>query len=231
MSPSSATETLARQLGIDFEDPELLEAALTHPSYAVEHGGQDYQRLEFLGDSILGLVIAQMLYARFPDLPEGDLTRMKNALVRGRVLAELSDELGITGAIRLGEGSLKTGVRERASVREAAFEAVVAAVYLSCGIDVTAEFVQHALGERVDAKTLLEAVDDPKTRLQEVAQALGLGLPSYRVVDRSGPPHQPTFTAQVSAGRVTSLGSGSSKQAAEQEAAAGALHALESTPE
>lgn len=229
MDPDEGARALAASLSLHFEDIDLLQRALTHPSWCAEHGGEDYQRLEFLGDSVLGYVVAQLLYRRFPQMHEGDLTRMKNALVRGRVLAEVAGDIGAVDAIRLGEGSNRTGVRGRPSVREAVFEAIVGAVYLDQGMDAAEAFVERALGARIDCDALLAATDDPKTHLQEVVQARGLGLPVYRIVSREGPAHAPTFTAEVSIGdRLTGAGAGPSKQAAEQAAAGDALGRFES---
>ncbi len=231
MSGAPDIRALADRLGCTFHDLSLLERALTHPSWAAENDGEDYQLLEFLGDSVLGFVVAQMLFRRFGQLSEGDLTRMKNSLVRGEVLADLAVETGIAELIRVGHGSSRTGVRERRSVREAAFEAVVAAVYLDAGIDAAERFVTGAMSDRIDADRLCGTTDDPKSVLQELAQSEGLGLPSYRMVSREGPPHAPSFTAEVSvAGSVSGSGNGPTKQAAEQAAAKRALEALSAPP-
>lgn len=230
MSDTFDTAALARKLGVDFEDLDLLATAVTHPSWtSLQGGGNDYQRLEFLGDSVLGYVAAQLLFRRFPDVSEGELTRMKTTLVSGAVLAKVADEIGLTPAIRLGEGS---DLRERPSVREAVFEAVVAAVYLDRGVAAAEEFVARALGDRIDPEVLLATTDDPKSRLQEFAQGKGLGLPAYHIVSREGPPHAPTFTVEVQIrDRLAGVGVGTTKQAAEQAAAAEALARSEASPE
>lgn len=213
------------RLGVTFADEALLDRALTHPSWAQENGGTDYERLEFLGDSVLGFIIAGHLHEAFPDLPEGPLTRMKTALVSGNVLADAGRELGLDSALRLGKGAARESVRD--SVVEASFEAVVGALYLDAGLDVTRAFALRALGDRMDPETLLAVTADPKTALQELSQSRGLGLPAYRIVAEDGPPHERVFTSEVSFdGEVRGSGQGVSKQAAERAAAASALEAL-----
>lgn len=226
-TPVLHSTEMARRLGLVLRDASLLERALTHPSYSAEHGGAHYERLEFLGDSVLGFVVADMLHGMFPDGSEGDLTKMKIALVRGGTLSAIALELGLDAAIRLGRGAERSGDRRRSSVLEAAFEAVVGAVYLDGGIDAARAFVFGAMGERGDRDALLSGAHDPKTRLQELMQARGDGLPSYSVVGESGPPQRPTFAAEVRAGQtVMGAGSGPSKQSAETAAALAALATL-----
>jgi ribonuclease-3 len=218
------SEVLAR-LGVDLRDLDDLRAALTHPSYSLEQGGDDYERLEYLGDAVLGAVAAAHLYTEYPTLPEGFLTRMKVAVTSGRPLADVARSLGLGDALLLGRGAQRE--RERDSVLENAFEAVVGAVFLDGGFDAASAFVLRVLGERLDQETLLRTAADPKTRLQELTQSRGAGLPTYEIVAQTGPAHEPRFTAVVCvAGSVAGSGIGASKQDAQQAAAAAALDAL-----
>jgi ribonuclease III len=222
---SDPLEELQQRLGTSFDDPALLERALTHPSYSLEHGGSDYERLEFLGDSILAGVVATHLYDAFPDLDEGLLTRMKVALTSGRVLSGVGRDMGIGQWLRFGRGAAREASRD--SVLENAFEALVGAVYLDAGSDAARSFVMRWLGDRVDPAALIAIVADPKSRLQEHTQSHGLGLPQYEIVECTGPAHDPLFTATVTVkGAVRGTGSGSSKQDAQQAAAVSALEAL-----
>jgi ribonuclease-3 len=212
-------------LGHRFRDGSLLRAALTHPSWAVEHGGTDNERLEFLGDSVLSFVVAEYLYVIFPDVPEGVLTKMKVALTSGRTLSEVARGSRLQGALRLGRGATRDADRD--SVLENTFEAVVGAIYLDAGIDAVRGIVLRALADRVDPDALLGTVADSKTRLQELTQSRGLGLPVYDIVDQSGPPHEPIFTSTVHvAGALSGSGCGATKQAAEQAAAEAAVGSL-----
>jgi ribonuclease-3 len=212
-------------LGHRFRDGSLLRAALTHPSWAVEHGGTDNERLEFLGDSVLSFVVAEYLYVIFPDVPEGVLTKMKVALTSGRTLSEVARGSRLQGALRLGRGATRDADRD--SVLENTFEAVVGAIYLDAGIAAVRGIVLRALADRVDPDALLGTVADSKTRLQELTQSRGLGLPVYDIVDQSGPPHEPIFTATVHvAGALSGSGCGATKQAAEQAAAEAAIGSL-----
>ena len=211
-------------LGHPFRDPALLQTALTHPSWAVEHGGQDNQRLEFLGDSVISFVVAAHLYEVFPDLAEGHLTRMKVSLTSGRTLAEVGRSARLHERLRLGRGAARDAARD--SVLENAFEAVVGAVFLDAGLEIARDTVLRALGGRADRDALLATAVDAKTRLQEITQSRGVGLPVYEIVDQSGPAHEPCFRAVVRvAGDLTGTGSGVSKQSAEQAAAEAALRA------
>jgi ribonuclease-3 len=222
---ASALTAVQERLGVTFGDLALLERALTHPSWAEENGGEHYERLEFLGDSVLGFIVADYLHGRFPDRPEGDLTRMKRTLVAGTVLASVGRELGLDAAVRMGRGASRATARD--SVVEACFEAVVGAVYLDTGLDAARGLVLRALGDRTDHETLSTAENDPKSALQELAQARGLGLPRYRIVSTEGPAHEPRFAAEVVLGdEPVASGEGTSKQAAERAAALAALARL-----
>ena len=218
-------EELEQRLGVTFSDRDLLTRAITHPSYSLEHGGEDYERLEFLGDAVLAWVVSTHLFEAFPGLAEGLLTRMKVALTSGSTLAEVAREIDLGPWIRFGRGAMRESTRD--SVLENVFEALTGAVYLQSGSDEARAFVLRWLAGRVDPDSLLATVADPKSRLQEHTQSLGLGLPVYEIVDRTGPAHDPLFTASVRVGtEVLGSGEGSSKQAAQQAAAVAALREL-----
>lgn len=230
-SPSSIEPRLAlaeKILGRPFADSELLRRALTHPS-AVEDRSPDayYERLEFLGDSVLGLIIAEEVYRRYPEMPEGGMTRIKVSIVAGTVLAKVARELGLAEAIILGSSERGTGGRGMDSALENCFEALVAALYLDAGIDVAREWVLSTLGPLISEEAA-EAPENPKSRLQELVQAHG-DAPVYRILGHEGPPHERTFTAAVEvAGDVVGQGSGRSKKEAEAAAAQAAVDALAS---
>jgi ribonuclease-3 len=218
-------EELEQRLGVVFRDRKLLTRALTHPSYSLEQGGDDYERLEFLGDSVLGWVVSTHLFEAFPDLDEGLLTKMKVALTSGRTLAEVGRELELGRFIRFGRGAARESSRD--SVLENAFESLVGAVYLESGAESARMFVLRWLGGRMDPVALLATVADAKSRLQEFTQGHGLGLPVYEIVDQTGPAHDPRFAASVRVGeKVLAAGEGSSKQDAQQAAALAALRVL-----
>jgi ribonuclease-3 len=210
-----------------FRDPKLLATALTHPSYAAEAPGElaTYERLEFLGDAVLGFVVAERLYRFMPDAPEGELTQRKIHAVAGTALAGAAHSLGLDDVVFLGKG-VSAAERGRASILENVFEAIVGAIYLDGGLAAAGDFAVRALGERFVAS---EAdVIDPKSALQQLTQGTGRGLPHYRVVATSGPPHLREFTVEVLIdGAVAGLGIGPSKQAAEKSAAADALEQFE----
>ncbi len=222
---SRALDTLIERLGLKIHDLDLYRRALTHPSSTRDGKGSDHERLEFLGDAVLVGIVASKLYRDFPDLPEGDLTRMKVALTSGRTLAAVARELDLGRVMRFGKGSEYHAALP--SVLENAFEALVGAVYLDLGLEAATEFVMRVMGDRIDRDALLAAPVDAKNRLQEITQADGLELPAYAIVDRTGPAHDPVYTSEVSfAGRVRGRGMGPTKQRAEQAAAIDALEAL-----
>jgi ribonuclease-3 len=219
-------EELEGRLGVVFTDRGLLQRALTHPSWTGEHGDDSYQRLEFLGDSVLGFIVADLAFSRFPDNPEGDLTRMKLALVSGVTLAGVARELDLGAAIRVGKGAEQATQRD--SVLEACFEAIVGAVYLDLGLETARDLVLRTLGDRINADMLLvAAARNPKGELQELAQARALGLPRYDIVSSEGPVHDVRFVVRVIIGDdELAVGTGPTKQSAEQEAAKAALALL-----
>jgi ribonuclease-3 len=202
-------------------DPGLFERALTHSSHVEDH----YERLEFLGDRVLGLVIAQWLYELFPDEPEGKLSRRLNALVAGETCAEVGRELGIGGHIRLGKQARDDGAADSDNVVGDVVEALIGALYIDAGADAAAEFIRRAWGDRVSTRD--KAPKHPKSVLQEWAAAHEKKPPEYRLAGRSGPHHAPTFVVEVEIKGVgTAQAEGNSKQVAETEAAAKLLEQL-----
>jgi ribonuclease-3 len=210
---------LLGSLGAEF-DPELLDLALTHRSYAYEHGGlPTNERLEFLGDSVLGVIITEALYTRHPDLPEGQLAKLRAAIVNSRALASLARQLDIGAYLMLGRGEEISGGRDKSSILADAVEAVIGAFYLDRGTDATRELVLRLFAELLDDAASLGAGLDWKTSLQELAASLSLGIPEYTVIE-SGPDHEKYFeaTARLS-GEGVGEGTGRSKKEAEQRAA------------
>ena len=211
---------LAERLGHHFGDPGLLLRALSHRSWCGEQdGAPSNERLEFLGDAVLGLIVAEHSYATFPDLPEGQLAKIRAAVVNARVLAEVAEQLEIGPVLRLGRGEETSGGRTKASILADALEAVIGAVYLDAGWGPTRDLVLSLLDGRIS-----RAADEPddfdhKSRLQEMAVRDGVGVPRYVVVG-SGPDHDRTYDARVFVGgECRGAGTGSSKKDAEQEAA------------
>lgn len=221
------TDALLARLGVHVDDT-LLERALMHRSYAYEHGGlPTNERLEFLGDSVLGLVVTDSLYRTYPDLPEGQLAKLRAAVVNARALAQIGRDLGIGPALKLGRGEEATGGREKASILADTVEALIGAVYIEHGIEVATEVVHRLVDAYVTASAELGAGLDWKTSLQELCAMLGLGVPEY-VVTEDGPDHAKSFEARVRlADGIRGFGEGRSKKAAEQAAAATAYAELQ----
>lgn len=209
-------------------DPELLELALTHRSYAYENGGiRHNERLEFLGDSILGQAVTVMLYRSHPDVDEGELAKRRASLVSTAALAEIALRIGLGAHLRLGRGEELTGGREKASILADALEAVIGATYLSCGPEEATALVLRLVDPLVADPERFGAAMDPKTSLQELSTRLGRGLPHYAVTD-SGPDHSKRFHAIVSLqGEEIASGDGTSKKQAEMQAALAAWAVLQ----
>jgi ribonuclease-3 len=222
---------LQNALGHHFSRRELLIEALTHPS-AVRRRNKSprgYERLEFLGDRVLGLIVAEMLWHRFPTEAEGELTRRHTHLVRKDALAEVAKAIGLGKCLVLSPSEDSSGLRDNASTLADACEAVIAAIYLDGGAAAARQFVELRWAPRL--ASLSEPPRDSKTALQEWAQARGLPLPAYRTVATEGPSHRRRFTVSVSVeGIEPATASGSSKRAAETAAAAAALAALPGVP-
>lgn len=212
-------------LGHRFSDQALLIAALTHPSHLNEfHGGSDYQRLEFLGDAVLGMVLADLLYNRFPDLSEGELSRLRASLADQPRLAELADAANIAPFILLGKGEQQDSGSRKPSILADVFEALIGAVYLDAGFQAARTMVQQLYGHLLDDPNLASSLNDPKSRLQEWLAANRHASPVYRLVSEDGPPHDRCFTVSVSVDdEVWGTGTGRSKKAAQQDAARIAL--------
>jgi ribonuclease III len=217
---------LGRVLGVPIE-PESLERALTHRSYAYENGGlPTNERLEFLGDSVLGLVVTDTLFRGYPALPEGQLAKLRAAVVQMGALAEVARELSLGDFIRLGRGEEFTGGRDKSSILADTLEAVIGAVYIDCGLDEAGALVHRLFDPVIERSARLGAGLDWKTSLQELTAGELLGVPEYQV-EESGPDHQKSFRAVVKVGgRVLGSGQGRSKKAAEQLAAEAAWNAI-----
>jgi ribonuclease-3 len=216
---SAGAVELLGTLGVPL-GPELLERALTHRSFAYENGGlPTNERLEFLGDSVLGLIVTDTLFRQYPDLPEGHLAKLRAAVVNMRALAGVARGLRLGAYVRLGKGEEGTGGRDKSSILADTLEAVLGAVYLDCGLE-EADALVHRLFDPVIARSArLGAGLDWKTSLQELTAAEILGVPEYHV-EESGPDHQKSFRASVRiAGRTYGEGEGRSKKEAEQQAA------------
>ncbi|WP_052852128.1 ribonuclease III [Streptomyces avicenniae] len=227
-SPDTASSlaTLEGRLGHRLE-PALLVRALTHRSYAYENGGlPTNERLEFLGDSVLGLIVTDTLYRRHPDLAEGQLAKLRAAVVQARALAEVARGLGLGSFVRLGRGEEGTGGRDKASILADTLEAVIGAVYLDQGLDAADALVHRLFDPVIERSSSLGAGLDWKTSLQELSAAESLGVPEY-VIEESGPDHEKNFTAAARvAGETYGTGTGRSKKEAEQQAAENAWRAI-----
>lgn len=220
---SSADRALQQALGYTFSDPGLLDQALSHRSA----GARNYERLEFLGDGLLNLVIAEALFLQETDADEGDLSRLRARLVRESTLAEIANEIHVIPAMRLGAGERASAGHRRASIQADMVEALLGAILLDADFPTARRTVLHLFKGRLAALPDAQSLKDPKTRLQEQLQGDGHALPEYRVVDIAGPTHRQEFTCEcaLDAGRVFK-GKGSSRRKAEQAAARSALAAL-----
>lgn len=225
-SEHPALPELERRLGVPV-DHELLTLALTHRSYAYEHGGlPTNERLEFLGDSVLGVVVTVALYRRHPDLSEGHLAKLRAAVVNMRALAGVGRRLQLGEFIRLGRGEETTGGRDKSSILADTVEALIGAVYIQSGMEVATAFVHRLVDDLIDASESLGAGLDWKTSLQEHTSKHSLGVPEYRISEE-GPDHAKTFTAEVIVGDVVcGTGQGRSKKEAEARAAGAAWTTL-----
>jgi len=213
-----------RKLGYEFKDPSLLETALTHSSYANEFSCPSNERLEFLGDALLGCMVSVLLYEKYPSYTEGDLSKIRSRVVSGANFAKYAEMLGLGEQIRLGKGEESTGGRERESNNADAFEALIGALYLDAGYEKTFEVVSRLFQNAVEED---DFPHDSKTQLQEVSQSVFGKTPEYRVLSEEGLPHERTFTVEV---RISSdlagTGKGRSKRQSEQSAARDALRKL-----
>ena len=219
-------QELAERLGLKFTDWLLLGRALTHRSYLNEHPEaiEDNERLEFLGDAVLDFVVGAWLYHHYPEMPEGDLTRMRSALVYTEQLANFARKVNLGAAMRLGRGETQAGGRERSALLCDTFEAVIGAIYIHTGIPAVMEFLEPLLEESAEEILITHQNEDPKSNLQEWAQAQGYNAPTYATRNATGPDHAKIFEVDVVInGQVYGSGTGNSKQVAAKAAAMDAL--------
>ena len=231
MQKGFSMQELEKKLNYTFRNSELLQEALNHSSYANEHRSahlHSNERLEFLGDSVLGFVTAEFLFLRHPEAPEGDLTRIRAALVCEQSLYEVAQRLDLGQYLKLGRGEEAGGGRERTSILADAVEAVFAAVYLDGGIDAARELIHRCLLDVQRESVVEERRRDYKTALQELVQRQADQVLTYRMAGEQGPDHAKNFRAEVLLnGAVIGAGDGHSKKEAEQAAAKAALEALD----
>jgi ribonuclease-3 len=217
---------LQKELGYSFADPALLLRSLTHVSHKRDQDGGHNEVLEFLGDAVLDLAISDLLMRRYPARSEGDLSRMRAALVNSSVLAEKASALNIGPRLRLGKGEERSGGRTKPSILAGAFEALLGAVYQDGGYEAARRLVERYFAADVKEKKLGQ--QDYKTRLQEISQMLFHAPPSYRIVSESGPDHDKHFVTEITVGgKSLGRGEGKTKKQSEQEAAKQALRELQ----
>ncbi len=219
---------LQRNLGYTFRDPKWLERALTHRSFSADHN----ERLEFLGDAVLGLAVSTALVSRWRDLPEGDLSRVRANLVKQPTLAELAQRLGLEQHLRLGSGEMQSGGRQRPSILADALEALLGAIYSDGGFEAATAVVERLYSTWLTQDKLDAMGKDPKTALQEWLQGRKMALPTYHVLGTLGLAHEQTFqvSCKVEALDLETRGEGTSRRDAEQKAASAMLQALPTTP-
>ena len=219
-------KTLSEKLGYSFKNEALLETALTHPSYSGDHHVPHYQRLEFLGDAVLELVISRHLFLEYPDIDEGKLTRIRAALVREETLNKAAQGLELGKYIRLSIGEERTNGRKKPSILSDVMEAVFAAVYVDGGMECAERVILRVMQDVLRPDDFEDKLD-AKSRLQEKLQSKG-EMPEYSLIAEEGPPHAPVFFYRVTCeGRVLGEGRGTRKQSAQQAAARDALNRME----
>jgi ribonuclease-3 len=228
----TALAELQKNIGITFQTPSLLETALTHSSFVNESSGnvvESNERLEFLGDAVLDFIVAEKLYQDFPDISEGQMTRLRAALVSRDTLARVAREVRLGDFLRLGKGEEASGGRGKTANLAGALEAVIAAAFLDGGVVTSRNLISNLLGEEL-AKVVSQGIGiDYKSRLQELMQSRQQPTPTYRLVAEAGPDHDKRFTIEVMSGdTVLGRGTGRSKKSAETEAARSALEQLTS---
>lgn len=230
-SRSNLYDQLLKQLGVELS-PQLLELAFTHRSFAYETGiTTTNERLEFLGDAVLGLVVTEELYLKYPDLDESRLSPLRSGIVNMRALADIARSLELGKYIRLGKGEEVTNGRDKNSLLADALEALIGAIYLERGFSQSAEVIRVLIRETLDSAMAKGAGLDGKTALQELVAAIGKGVPEYQITE-TGPDHDKSFTASaLVAGEVIAEGSGKSKREAEQSAARAAFEILHNRSE
>jgi len=220
---------LETNIGYTFHNRDILAQALRHSSFVNEHleaGLESNERLEFLGDSVLSTVVSHLLMKRFPDLNEGDLSKIRSGLVNETQLARIARKIHLGGFICLGRGEMNSGGQEKSSILADGFEALMAAVYLDGGFDSAVRIITEHFSPLLDIMAVSEENQDFKSRIQEIAQATIKVQPEYHVINESGPDHDKTFEVELVIGSLTAQGTGKSKKAAEQAAARQALALL-----
>ncbi|HXG52626.1 MAG TPA: ribonuclease III [candidate division Zixibacteria bacterium] len=226
MAHNPSLDRLQEKIGYKFADPSLLVRALTHVSYSRDRDEGHNEVLEFLGDAVLDLAVSDLLIRNYPRRSEGDLSRMRAALVNSAVLAEKAAQLELGALLRLGKGEERSGGRTKESILAGAFEALLGAIYRDGGYEAARRTVERYFAADVRARRL--GLRDYKTRLQEISQLLFREPPSYRLVSETGPDHEKYFVTEISVGgRVLGTGEGRSKKQSEQEAARKALRELQ----
>ncbi|MBI2831200.1 MAG: ribonuclease III [Chloroflexi bacterium] len=220
-------DTLQRELGVVFRNTSLLGQALRHMSYINENpgfAGASNERMEFLGDAVLGLVIAEKLYQDFPDMTEGQMTGFRAAVVRGDALARIARAVNLGDYLYLGKGEEASGGRKKASNLASALEAVIAAIFLDRGLESARSFILRLFGKEMEKAMSREAVAGYKSKLQEFVQSKSQQMPTYHLIEAVGPDHAREFTVEVRVGdKALGRGKGKSKKMAEEEAARSAL--------
>jgi len=222
-------QAFAKRIGVDFKDTLLLNRALTHRSFLNEHPDalEDNERLEYLGDAVLDFIIAAWLYNHFPEMREGELTRMRAALVSTEQLAEFARDINIGAAMMLGKGEEDGGGRDRSVMLCSMFESLLGALFIDTGIPAVEEFLSRFIEPAVDSILVGQKDQDPKSNLQEWAQAQAFGPPTYQLISTTGPDHARIFEVVVIINlEIFGKGSGTSKQAATKQAANNALKSL-----
>lgn len=223
---------LEKKIQYTFHDKNLLIEALSHSSYVneqLETNIRNNECLEFLGDAVLSLVIGDLLMRRFPDMKEGDLSRMRARLVNESQLAKIARALNLGSYIRLGKGEIQSNGMEKKSILADAYEALVAAVYMDNGFDTAFRVVENSFATLLDSIKTPVVLDDYKSQLQEIVQVTQQAMPSYRIIEESGPDHDKAFRVEVEVGDIRKEGVGKSKKTAEQNAASKALKTLGKT--
>ena len=226
MSPhKKSVEQGQKTFGIKFNDEEMLRTALTHSSFAYEIGSADFnEKLEFLGDSVLGIIVTEFIFNEFPEFQEGGLAKLRANLVRAETLADVARELHLGDFVLIGRGAEQSGGRTNESILADCMEAVIGAVYLDQGFEITRTFVIDLFRDKIMAQGRQKELGDPKTTLQELTMERWSTLPDYKIVNQDGPAHKPLFSAAVSVkGQVYGRGVGTSKKRAQQLAAKEAL--------
>lgn len=223
-----AIKSAEQALKIQFKNKDVLQVALTHSSFAYEIGSNEFnEKLEFLGDSVLGVVITAFIYDNYPKLQEGGLAKLRANLVRAETLADVAGEIGIGDFILIGRGAEQSGGRRNASILADCVEAIIGAIFLDQGYAKTRDWVIELFRDRIAERGSQKELGDPKTTLQEVTMDKWSTLPDYDIVQEAGPAHRPSFSAAVSIkGTVYGRGNGRSKKQAEQVAAKEALEQL-----